>query len=293
MLKSEWDSRIMPLDHLIMKPYKFNDLKITLVDAVNAYHQSGWIAEEHRHPWFEFNYVSEGYFCTNMSGREFIAGKGSFFLIPPGSFHSHRNDEEHNDDGFCLRWQLESDKHGDIGQNEEAIADKIRGVLGKEHPLSFSGSFIEKFIADITEAKGLLTIQLAFAGLLVNLYELWNGESIETKSKNSRQEVLVHQVVMYLSEYYANPITVMALANIFNVSYRHLARIFKQVTGITIIEKLNDIRINVAKELLKNTTKTIREIATDVGFENEYYFSSTFSRYSFTTPSEFRKRVRA
>lgn len=96
-----------------------------------------------------------------------------------------------------------------------------------------------------------------------------------------------------MSEYYANEIHVMELANLVNVSYRSLARSFKQATGMTIIKKLNDIRIHEAQKLLRNTEKPIRQIAVEVGFENEYYFSRIFSHRTCITPSEFRKKFKS
>ena len=57
----------------------------------------------------------------------------------------------------------------------------------------------------------------------------------------------------------------------------------------TVIEKLNEIRIAAAKNLLISTDLPISEIATHVGFANEYYFSNTFKQYSAATPSGFRK----
>jgi transcriptional regulator GlxA family with amidase domain len=71
-----------------------------------------------------------------------------------------------------------------------------------------------------------------------------------------------------------------------------LARIFKHITGVTIVEKLNDIRINEAKKLLKETDRTIREIARGVGFQNEYYFTTMFSQNSYITPSKFRSKFK-
>jgi transcriptional regulator GlxA family with amidase domain len=103
---------------------------------------------------------------------------------------------------------------------------------------------------------------------------------------------MIRQALLYLNEYYAQPLKVQDLANSLNVSYRHLARLFKQVTGVTIIGKLNDIRVNQAKNLLKDTDVTIRDIALRVGFENEFYFTNIFSHYTYTTPSAFRKKFR-
>ena len=131
-----------------------------------------------------------------------------------------------------------------------------------------------------------LQTQLSFVNWLLHVCEMWNSESTSLPvHKNS----VSGQVIMYLNEYYSKVITVQDIASSLNMSYRSLSRNFKKETGITVIEKLNEIRIAAAKNLLISTDLPISEIATHVGFANEYYFSNTFKQYSAATPSGFRK----
>lgn len=292
MPKSAWEAALQPLQALIMKPVLFNDMTIILIDAVIACHESGWEAEEHRHPWFEFNYVSRGCLHTTMEQTEFATGPGAFFLVPPGVFHSNQNKSGERDDGFCLRWLIENRMPESPGQDQEGSFKPIFKTLACKRTYSAENKMIDLLIADMVSQEGLLALQMTFARLIVALHELWNQETIKEKNKPSREEILVRQAEMYLTEYFPTRISVHDLANSLNISYRQLARVFKHVTGITIIEKLNDIRINQAKHLLSDTSKTVKEIAQSVGFENEYYFSSTFSKYAYTSPSEFRKKFR-
>ncbi len=291
MQQSVWDEIIVLLQRLVMKPIGFKDLKITLIDTVNACHEIGWRVEEHRHPWFEFNYVSHGCLHTTIEGTEFAAGQGTFFLIPPGVFHSNHNQGEFRDDGFCLRWQIESANFPESGLDEERVFNNVMETLSHIRPFSESRELIDSFISDIGNSSGLLSLQVAFAGLIVKLFEHWNEESVGQKNKSSRAEIIVRQALLYLSEYSSSHISVNDLASSLNISYRHLARIFKNITGVTIIEKLNELRVNHAKRLLIDSDKSIREIALTVGFENEYYFSNTFSQYVYSAPTEFRKNL--
>jgi len=87
-------------------------------------------------------------------------------------------------------------------------------------------------------------------------------------------------------------IKVQELADALHMSYRNLSRRFKQQTGLSLIEKLSDIRIARAKKLLLDTDLTLREIAAATGFDNEFYFSNQFHRYALTSPGQFRKSVK-
>ena len=62
---------------------------------------------------------------------------------------------------------------------------------------------------------------------------------------------------------------------------------FKQETGKTIIEYLNDIRIDTAKMLLMTTTKSVEEIAYAVGYESPKYFARIFKSVVGISPSAF------
>lgn len=51
---------------------------------------------------------------------------------------------------------------------------------------------------------------------------------------------------------------------------------------------IHDIKMTKAKELLTNTTMTVKEIAHHVGFSDEKYFMRLFKKYEKMTPSQFR-----
>lgn len=290
-IQSLWEERISRLQALVMKSMLYNDLCITLIDALPAPHSNDWVLAEHRHPWFEFNYLSEGSLYTTLEGCEFLASAGSFFLIPPGCFHSHRYCSSSGDNGFCLRWQLEKAPLPKDFSNLTASAENIIKVISVPRPTATFKN-MEGLISDFNDAHGIDTLQTSFISWLIMLYEQWREKGLEKDNSESRDNALVRQAILYLSEYYAHPIKVQELANSINMSYRHLARIFKQATGLTIIEKLNDIRVNHAKDLLKHTNEAVREIALQVGFENEFYFSNIFNHYTYMTPTNFRKKFK-
>lgn len=284
---STWEGKTRQLQQLIMKPMTFNDLCLTVIDIVSARHSKDFIVAPHRHPWFEFNYLSEGELYTTVGEHEFMASAGQFFLIPPGVFHSHRHSNYQGDDGFCLRWQL-SEMLLSPESPHNKIASDIIATLSVPRPYSITVD-CSKFIEAVQNHHGA-ALQLDFMQWIISLYDLWGAkENVKTK-RNDHESILVNTAILYLEEYFYNALNVEDVANSLHVSYRHLARIFKRITGLTIVEKLNDIRMNKAQKLLIETDKPIREIAKEVGFKNEYYFSNMFNVTLYITPSQFRKK---
>lgn len=100
---------------------------------------------------------------------------------------------------------------------------------------------------------------------------------------------IVFEIKEYLEKNIDSKIKIQDIANNFFISRSELFYIFKKYTNTTIIEYLNTIRINKAKELLKNTDYTITEISQLVGYDSLQYFSRIFRKNIGSSPSEFRK----
>jgi len=75
------------------------------------------------------------------------------------------------------------------------------------------------------------------------------------------------------------------------VTPNHLNKSIKSVTGKTALLLLNEIRLMEAKTRLRNTDYSISEIAFQLGFEDQSYFSRFFKKYTGITPGEFRKGI--
>ncbi|MNV96405.1 Arabinose operon regulatory protein [compost metagenome] len=69
----------------------------------------------------------------------------------------------------------------------------------------------------------------------------------------------------------------------------YLSRLFKQKTNESLINYVQTLRLDKAKELLAHTTQPIAEIGRSVGFPSENYFTKTFRKHFGLTPSQYRK----
>ena len=291
MRKSYWDEKVKSMTKILMQPIIFNDLKITLVEVVGAHHDDDWQSTYHRHPWFEFNYVSHGAVYTRMENTEFLVEEGNIFLIPPGVMHSHRHYKYKGDDGFCVRWELE---HVLLPESANPIklADDFIAAFSHYQPRSYS--FAAESLFENVDHVSIFQLETVFLKWLMQVYHLLNPDTVNTHGnwEDHRNNSIVKQVLMYLEEYSEHNIDVKELADSVGYSYRHLARLLKEKTGSTIIEKLNSIRITKAIYLLENTDMTISEICSKVGFNTETYFSTIFNEFTHMPPSVFRNKYK-
>lgn len=100
---------------------------------------------------------------------------------------------------------------------------------------------------------------------------------------------IIDKIKKYIEDNFAEDFTLSNLAEYMKVSVYYLSHLFKSVTGITIIEYRNQLRLTKAKLMLINTNKTIGNIASNVGFSSVAYFTEVFTKSERIPPSEYRK----
>lgn len=72
-------------------------------------------------------------------------------------------------------------------------------------------------------------------------------------------------------------------------SYSHLSSLFKEYTGKTIINYIKELKLIRAKELLRNTDKSVIEIADELNYESVSSLNHNFKQFTGLTPTQFRK----
>ncbi|QHW33891.1 AraC family transcriptional regulator [Paenibacillus rhizovicinus] len=92
-----------------------------------------------------------------------------------------------------------------------------------------------------------------------------------------------------LRERYQETISVGEAARMVNLSPNHFCKIFKSVTGKTLIEYMHMLRVQEAERLLLDTDYPVTEIASLVGFSNMTYFGRVFKKVRSKAPSAIRK----
>ena len=129
------------------------------------------------------------------------------------------------------------------------------------------------------------TQNFVFFDTLVYPMGCWHQDKFEASEE--KEPTTVDRVIQYLHVHMTDKITLDELVSVFFTSKSFLVKHFKQETGKTIIEYLNDIRIDTAKMLLITTTKSVEEIAYAVGYESPKDFARIFKSVVGISPSAF------
>ncbi len=132
---------------------------------------------------------------------------------------------------------------------------------------------------------------LSFALLVQCIAEVISGEAVSAASHREHGMMLVEDLKQYLTRHADQTIPLDILEEQFGVSRRHLTRLFRELTGSSIGEFQQRVRLETACELLRSTDLAIGEIAFRVGFESGAALARAMRRVDGRSPSEVRKRV--
>lgn len=111
--------------------------------------------------------------------------------------------------------------------------------------------------------------------------------------KSSRKiDARIEEVQYLLSKQMRQPIRIDELAVAVGLSPSRLSHLFKESTGLSIIDTLNQMRIQQAVLLLQHTDRSASEVCYDVGFQNYNHFTNQFRKWYGVNPSVFKKENR-
>ncbi|MEC1522141.1 response regulator [Neobacillus niacini] len=102
---------------------------------------------------------------------------------------------------------------------------------------------------------------------------------------------LIDSIRHYLDQHYASEISLTTLSSLFHINSAHLSETFKHHVGQNFSDYLVTLRMDKAKQLLKDKQLKIIDVSNLVGFSNSGYFSTVFKKHFGQTPVEFRNSI--
>ena len=124
------------------------------------------------------------------------------------------------------------------------------------------------------------------------------GERLQQRQQQSsvvkeKQEAeLIDQVVAYMKDNLVGSLALSQLCEKFSVGRTHLSTLFKAKFDCGVLEYWNRLKIDKAKQYIRQNKYNLTEIADLLGYNSLHYFSRQFKRTTDMTPSEYAKVLR-
>jgi len=124
----------------------------------------------------------------------------------------------------------------------------------------------------------------------------WHGEGqlpyATLVRRNPHADSVVRACEDWLGEHFIEPGALQRVVERANIPERTLKRRFRAATGMTLIEYLQNLRVEKAKRLLEEGTLPVDQISVEAGYEDASFFRRLFKRRTGLTPSQYRRMFR-
>jgi AraC-like DNA-binding protein len=230
-----------------------------------------------QHTGFTIAYVRRGSFGCRTRGEDYELVRGSFLVGHPGDEYicSH----EHVVGDECLSFQLE-------GELVDAVGDVRAWRSGGVPPLAelvVLGELAQAVVDGEAEV-GLDEVGLWLASRFAGL---GTGRGRGRPSPVDRRRAVA--AAMWLAERSHEQLDLEAMAREVGLSSFHFLRLFANVLGVTPHQYLVRARLQRAARLLVDESRSITEVALEVGFNDVSNFVRTFHRAAGVSPRRFRQ----
>lgn len=111
----------------------------------------------------------------------------------------------------------------------------------------------------------------------------------ETPSQASNRDIILNRILLYIERNFHRQICMEDICSIFHCSRSYVGHMFKSATGYPLREYINLMHIKESRNLLRNTSLSITDIALRTGFSNSNYFTSVFHRQTGKNPTKYRR----
>ena len=186
------------------------------------------------------------------------------------------------------RFRLSSrDMLREFQNSARTINTLFRKAAESSHvPVYYIHELTTKYDYDIESAEDVEKIAEIIVQMMEGYCALVKERSLEKYSD------LIRQAVFYIQRNLCGDISTAKIAWHLNVTPNYLSNRFKAGTGITITDYIRKHRIELAKDLLKDTALSVQDIALQVGINDAGYFAVLFKRQTGLSPTEYRKALK-
>lgn len=253
---------------------------------------------QHDHSSYELHYVTEGSCTLDCNGQQYVLSPGCMILIPPHRFHRiYGFSDPIGKIAFSYRVQLP------IFQNRNTKSLQFFNMFQpndviyldqdsrKKQHLRASVEQLANFAFFSDDSPFAYWSKLSSLSriCMVDLFELLQEQQPAPFPYESPVTSTESIIDNFFNLNYDGSRSREELAQMLNVSSRHLDRILQERYGMSYRRRISMTRLRTAQDFLTTTDMSIVEISELLGYENPANFSNFIKRETGKSPSEIRK----
>lgn len=246
------------------------------------------------HDFWELVYADKKNLFITAGAQEIELQAGQMYLHKPNEFHNIRCDGKRAANSVIVSFDCSAPELHNISGKVITLGEKERSLLGtvvKEASSAFSTPLGNPYtnVMELSQGGGFggqQMIRLSIEQLLIRLIRKHiNMAPVKINKSND----LLAQITDYLSANVEERLEFKDILAQFNLSASVVKKIFRQQMGCGVMDYFTRLKVDKAKELIREENYTFTEISEKLGFNTSQYFTTVFKRVSGMTPSEYAK----
>lgn len=227
-------------------------------------------------------YCVDGQGWYEIKGQHYDVKPNEFFILPQNTEHAYGSKQNQP---WSIYWIH-------FGGDSLAALNEIQEVQKHFKPsyIRNNGDVIPLFTKIYkTLELGYSIDNLLFANMCLSQFLtlfVYNSRHYESATADNMD--CVDSAILFMQEHINDNISLNELSNQYNYSVSRFSNLFKQKTGHAPIDYFVQMKMQKACQLLDFTTRSIKDIAFSMGFDDPYYFSKRFRTVIGLSPKKYR-----
>lgn len=249
------------------------------------------------HDFWEIVYADKKSVVITAGAKELTLTAGQMYIHKPNEFHRIRCDGTQAANSVILSFDCTCPELMSIaGMVISCTAEERRlmGLIISEAEDAFSTPLGTSYISVLEKSEDSdfgceQMIQLYMEQLLIRLIR-GNKQRIITKANVN--SALLPKICEYLENNIGKRLSFSDIQKEFNISASVIKRLFRDNMNCGIMEHFSRLKVDAAKQMIRENEYNFTEIAESLGFNTPQYFTTVFRRISGMSPSEYEKSVK-
>ena len=261
-----------------------------------------FVSQGESHDFWEFVYVDKGETIITAGKKEIVLKQGEGYFHKPNEFHRHRGDSVTAPNLFIISFVCNAKSMDFFKGKKIKVQQKWKHYISaivEEGRATFDLPFnnpdlLELSLKEDAVVGGQQMIKTYLEQLLISVLR---SETAVPKAKifptrETMENHLVSEIINIIEGSLYTQLSVTDICKKLSYSKTYLSKIFKAYSGFSMAEYLTVIKIEKAKQLIRQKSYNFTQISDMLAFSNPLYFSRVFKRVTGMSPREYMNSVK-
>lgn len=259
------------------------NMQVEVLEARLTQCWAGWRELDYVPPYNKLYFILDGEGWVNIEGREMFPEPGQLILLPARKQQSF---SAISDRPYYKYWC-----------HFTATTGQTDVFQWLDMPYCFEGldsAVMERLFRELVDAHldPSIAARLKEKAMLLQILSIMlEARPLRVRQSQSHEMERLSRIQQYVDDHLDREMTLEELAEVLHLHPNYFSKYFKRHFGMPPLKYVSRKRMDRAKQLLKTTSQSVKEVSAAIGFDDANYFSKTFRREVGFSPSEYRLNV--